>query len=98
MTDLAGEDFHFALVPPFARRRKVLRRISGCLAWLDFADERIEALTYLFVPIFFFGRRFAAVDVHSVRTASVSPISCAARGTIDEIAYLDDPPGCLATT
>src|SRR5262245_33939238 len=97
VANLAGEDFDFALVSPFARRRKVLRGIGGCLAWLDFADNCIEALAYLFVPIFFFGRRLAADDERSIRTAAISHVSGAAIGTIDEIADLDDPAGRMAT-
>src|SRR5262245_63751150 len=91
VANLAGEDFDFALVSPFARRRKVLRGISGCLAWLDFADDRIETFAHLFVPIFFFGRGLAADNECSIRAASVAHISGAAIRTVNEIADLDDP-------
>src|SRR5262245_279362 len=36
VANLASEDFDFALISPFAGRRKVLRRIGGCPAWLYF--------------------------------------------------------------
>src|SRR5262245_21427603 len=75
---LSCEYLNFAFVAPFARRRTMRCCIGVCLAWLDFADDRIEAFAHLFVPIFFFGRRVAANDECSIRTASIPHISSAA--------------------
>src|SRR5262245_58360726 len=97
VADLAGEDFDFAFVSPFARRRKMLRGIGSCLARFDLADDRIEALADLFVPVFFFGRRFATDDECSIRAASVAHISGAAIRTVNEIADLDDPARGVTT-
>ena len=52
VADLAGEDLDFALVSPFGRGWKMFRRVGRRLAWFDFADDRIEALAHLFIPVF----------------------------------------------
>src|SRR4030095_15237979 len=90
VADLAGEDLDFTLVSPFCRRRKVLRSIGRCLAWFDFADDGIEALAHLLIPVLFFGCRFAADDEGSIGAASVPHITCAPIRAVDWIADPQD--------
>src|SRR5438445_8628187 len=98
VADFTGKNFDFALLPPFARRRKMLRRVRRCLARFNFFDDGIDTLAHLFIPVFLFRRRLPAHNESPIGAAAVTHVSGPAIRPVDQIADLDDTARRMATT